>query len=114
MKIKSSVNKNVSAAITNCREVIVNETIGLLKQLGAEQGQDVLFKKMLILFQTKSDGTSETIVCDRIAYEDHTQFPYLLVSMGAGSYEAYGSSYFLSLSNLEAIYNEVRRVVREY
>lgn len=113
MKIKPSVNNNVNAAIENCRKVIVNETIGLLKQLGAETGQDVLFKKTLILFQTKPNGTSETILCDRVTYEDRTASPLLLVSMGAETYTPYSSSHYMSLSNLEAIYNEVRRVVRE-
>ena len=31
MKIKSSVGKNVSTAVQNCREVLVTETVNLLK-----------------------------------------------------------------------------------
>ena len=115
MKIKSSIGKNVSTALHNCREVLVTETIGLLKQIGAEQGDDVLLKRMLILFQTKPDGTSETIVCNRIAYvERNGSTPYYIVSMGKDEDVPYRSDLFLSLTNLQAIYEEVRRVVREY
>jgi hypothetical protein len=115
MKIKSSIGKNVSAAVANCREVLVTETINLLKQIGAEQGDDVLLKRMLILFQTKPDGASETIVCNRIAYADgRNGTPYYIISMGKDEDVPYRSDLFLSLSNLQAIYDEVRRVVREY
>lgn len=115
MKIKSSIGKNVTEAVRNCREVLVQETVNLLKQIGAEQGDDVLLKRMLILFQTKPDGTSETIVCNRIAYAGREgSTPYYIVSMGKDEEVPYRSDMFLSLTNLEAIYNEVRRVVREY
>ncbi len=115
MKIKPSVNKNVTEAVKNCRDVLVNETIGLLKQMRAEPGQDVLLKRMLILFQTKPDGASETIVCNRIAYADgRNGTPYYIISMGKDEDVPYRSDLFLSLSNLQAIYDEVRRVVREY
>ena len=85
----------------------------MLKQIGAEQGQDVVFGKILILFQTKPDGTSETIVCDRIAYCDG-QRSYYVVSMGAEGNVPCHSSLFMSVSNLEAVFAEVKRVVREY
>ena len=113
MKIKPSVNKNVTAAVKNCREVLVAETIGLLKQIGAEQGQDVLFRKMLFLYQHKGN-TTETILCDRIAYvENRSGNGYYMVSMGKDEYVAPVSDLFLSLSSLQIIYDEVRRVVRE-
>lgn len=115
MKIKSSIGKNVSTAVQNCREVLVTETINLLKTMGVEPGQDVLLNRMLILFQTKPDGTSETIVCDRIAYAGREgSTPYYIVSMGKDEYAPYRSDLFLSLTNLQVIYEEVRRVVREY
>ena len=115
MKIKPSVNKNVTAAVKNCREVLVSETIGLLKQIGAEQGQDVLFRKMLFLYQHKGN-TTETIICDRIAYcgVGRNGNGYYMVSMGKDEYVAPASDLFLSLSSLQIIYDEVRRVVREY
>ena len=114
MKIKPSVNKNVTAALKNCREVLVSETIGLLKQIGAEQGQDVVFKKMLFLYQHKGN-TTETVICDRIAYAGREgSTPYYIVSMGNDEYVAPVSDMFLSLSSLQTIYDEVRRVVREY
>ena len=115
MKIKSSIGKNVSMAVGNCREVLVTETISLLKQIRAEPGQDVLFKRMLILHQTKPDGTSETVVCDRIAYAGRDgSTPYYIVSMGSDEYVPPRSDMFLSLDGLQAVYGELRRVVREY
>lgn len=114
MKIKSSIGKNVSTAVQNCREVLVTETINLLKQMGAEQGQDVLFRRMLFLYQAKGN-TTETIICDRIAYAGREgSQPYYIVSMGKDEYVTPRSDLFLSLSNLQTIYDEVRRVVREY
>lgn len=114
MKIKTSIGKNVSAAVANCREVLVNETIGLLKQMRAEPGQDVLFKKALFLYQHK-DNTTETVVCDRIAYAGREgSESYYIVSMGSDEYVPPRSDMFLSLDSLQAVYGEVRRVVREY
>ena len=115
MKIKPTIGKNVSTAVQNCREVLVTETVNLLKQIGAEQGDDVLLKRMLILFQTKPDGTSETVLCNRIAYAGREgSTPYYIISMGKDEDVPPRSDLFLSLSNLQAIYEEVRRVVREY
>ena len=98
-------------AVQNCHEVLVAETINLLKTIGAEQGQEVLLKKMLFLFQHKGN-TTETVVCDRISYaegRDGNQF--YMVSMDGGYVR---SDVFLSLSSMQTIYEEVRRVVREY
>lgn len=114
MKIKPSVNKNVTEAVKNCREVLVSETIGLLKQIGAEQGQDVLFRRALFLYQHKGN-TSETIVCDRISYvENRSGNGYYMVSMGKDEYVAPVSDMFMTIDSLRAVYEEVRRVVREY
>lgn len=114
MKIKPSVNKNVTEAVKNCREVLVNETIGLLKQLRAEPGQDVLFKKALFLYQHK-DNTTETVVCDRIAYAGREgSESYYIVSMGSDEYVPPKSDMFLTIDSLRTIYEEVRCVVREY
>lgn len=111
MKIKPSVNKNVTAALKNCREVLVSETIGLLKQIGVEQGQDVLFERALFLYQHKGN-TTETIVCDRIAYvESRGGNGYYLVSMGKDEYVAPASDTFMTIDSLRAVYEEVRRVV---
>ena len=115
MKIKPCVNKNVSTAVQNCREVLVTETVGLLKQIGAGQDDDVLLKRILFLFQTKADGKTETIVCDRIGYAGREgSTPYYIISMGDKDNVRPVSDMFLSLSNLQTIYEEVRRVVRDY
>lgn len=113
-KIKQSINQNVMAAVSNCREVLVNETVNLLKVIGAEQGQDVVFRKVLFLYQHKGN-TTETIICDRISYAGREgSTPYYVVSMGMDVYYSPVSNTFLSLSSLQAIYDEVKRVVREY
>jgi len=113
MKIKPSVNKNVKEAVKNCREVLVNETVGLLKQMRAEPGQDVLFKKALFLYQHK-DNTTETVVCDRIAYCPSMTRSFYILSMGEDMYVPPRSDIFLTLDSLRIVYEEVRRVVREY
>lgn len=113
MKIKSSIGKNVNEAVKNCREVLVNETVNLLKQMRVEPGQEVLFKRALFLYQHKG-MTTETIVCDRIAYAGREgSEPYYIVSMGKDEYVSPKSNLFLSTDSLQGIYEEVRRVVRE-
>lgn len=113
MKIKPSVNKNVSTAVHNCREVLVSETVNLLKQMGTEPGQDVFFGRTLFLYQTK-DNISETVLVDHIAYADgRNGTPYYIVAHGGGE-RFCKSDIMLSVSNLQTVYEEVRRVVREY
>lgn len=113
MKIKPSVNKNVGTALQNCREVLVTETIGLLKTMGVEPGQDVFFGQTLFLFQTK-DNMSETILVNHIAYADgRSGTPYYIVAFDDAE-RFCKSDVMLSVSNLQAIYEEVRKVVREY
>lgn len=110
MKIKTSIGKNVTAAMANCREVLVQETINLLKLIGAERGQDVMLGQMLFLFQRK-DNTTETVVCDRIAYMDGRGAPFCMVCMDDN--KMCQSSMYLSIDSLQAIYDAVRKVVRE-
>jgi len=109
MKIKSSIGKNVSVAVNNCREVIVKQTIELLKAIGAESGQDVSLGQMLFLYQRKCNVT-KTMVCDRIGYMDgRGGSPFYIVSMGDN--KMCQSSIFLSIDSLMAIYEAVRKVV---
>lgn len=110
MKIKSSIGKNVSVAVGNCREVVVQQTIELLKTIGADEGQDVLLGQILFLYQRKGN-TTETVVCDRIAYSNGRQgSSYYIVSMDG---EMCRSDLFLSIDSLLAVYEAVRKVVRE-
>ena len=98
----------------NSVDTKANETSGLLKQMRAEPGQDVLFKKALFLYQHK-DNTTETVVCDRIAYAGREgSESYYIVSMGSDEYVPPRSDMFLTLDSLRIVYEEVRRVVREY
>lgn len=97
-------------AVSNCREVLVQETINLLKLIGAEEGQDVLLGQMLFLYQRKGNVT-ETVVCDRIAYGgDKCASRFYFVSMNGVMCR---SSVFFSIDSLLAIYEAVRKVVRE-
>jgi hypothetical protein len=111
MKIKSSVGKNVNAAVANCRKVLVEENVNLLKSIGAEDGQDVLLGQMLFLYQRKGN-TTETVVCDRIAYgSEKCASRFYFVSIDDN--KMCQSSIFLSIDSLMAIYEAVRKVVRE-
>lgn len=111
MKIKSSVGKNVNAAVANCRKVLVEETINLLKSIGAENGDDVYFKRLLLLHGHKGN-TTDTMVCKRIVYNEgkDNRYSFFIVSMENG---VYTSSIYMSIDNLMAVYNAVREVVRE-
>lgn len=108
MKIKTKTNKRVKDAIAECREAITTSTIELLKQLGAEVGQDVVFRHTLILHNFKNE-TSETILADRIAYMDGRNRSQFYVTQFNDEY--WGSSCFLSIDNMLRIYDEVRRLV---
>ena len=108
MKINSKINKRVNESVAECHKVLVDAIIELLKQIGAKDGQDVLFRKILFLYES-FNNTTETKLADRIAYckrEGHT--PYIIISMGS---DCTASDAYLSLSSLELIYNEVRKIV---
>ena len=107
MKINSKINKRVNESVAECRRVITEATIELLKSIGAEDGQETSFENTLILFQSKGN-TTETIVCNMITYNEICSNPYLIVRQG----DSYHSSYFLSIGSLFAIYDSVRAVVR--
>lgn len=103
----------MNEAVKNCREVLANETVNLLKQMRVEPWQEVLFKRALFLYQHRGT-TTETIVCDRIAYGGREgSEPYYIVSMGKDEYVSPESNLSLSTDSLQDIYEEVRRVVRE-
>lgn len=107
MRIDSKITNKVNESVAECRKCLTDATIALLKTLGAESGQDVLFGKMLILHHFKG-GNSETMLADRIAYMEGA---YIITTL-AGNHPA--SSYFISIDNLQTIYNEVRNIVRKH
>lgn len=110
MKINAKINKRVNESVADCRKVLVDATIELLKKI-AEPGQDVVFGKILIMHHFKG-GNSETWLADRIAYMDgRGDEPFFITNFG-DDYPA--SSFFISLDHLQTIYEEVRRIVREY
>lgn len=107
MKINSKINKRVNESVAECRKVLTDAIIELLKSIGAENGQDVSFGKMLFMYQSKGN-TTETIICNMIAYEDRCSNPYLIVRQG----DSYHSSYFMSIDSLLVIFDAVKAVVR--
>ena len=109
MKINSKINKRVNESVAECRKVITEATIELLKKIGAEVGQDVVFRHTLILHNFKNE-TSETILADRIAYMDSQNGSQFYVTQFDDEY--WGSSCFLSIDNMLRIYDEVRSLVR--
>ena len=110
MKINSKINKRVNESVADCRRVLTEATIELLKQIGAESGQDVMFGKVLIMHHFKG-GNSETALADRIAYMEGHGDNYIITTLGN---DHPASSFFMSLDNLQTIYNEVRNIVRNY
>lgn len=119
MRIKSSIGKNVAAAMNDCRKVIVKETINLLKQIGAEPGQDVKLGKMLILMHQQPDGMTETVLCDRVAYSKSCDGSEYISTCFTDAFKFCRVSYSqttagLALQDLQIIFEEVKRVVRKH
>ena len=111
MKINSKINKRVNESVAECRKVIVEATINLLKSIGAESGQDVTFSKTLFLFQHK-ENTTETIIADRIAWCDgRGDKSFYMLEMNGNMHT---SDMMLSLSSLMIIYKEVKKIVKEH
>ena len=111
MKINAKINKKVNESVAECRKVIVDATIELLKSIGAESGQDVVFSKTLFLYQHK-ENTIETILADRIAWCDgRGDQSFYMIEMDGKMYTSNG---MLSLSSLMVVYKEVKNVVRKY
>jgi len=110
MKINPKINKRVNESVADCRKVLTNATIDLLKMI-AEQGQDVVFGKILIMHHFKG-GNSETWLADRIAYASGKNGNDFFITALGDDYPA--SSAFISLDNMQIIYDEVRRIIREF
>ncbi len=112
MKINPKINKRVNDSVAECRKVLTDATIELLKKI-AEPGQDVLFDRTLIIHQKNKDF-SETFIVDRIAYSGgRGDSEFYIISMEDGD-EFCKSDIMLSLSNLQVIYEEVRKIIRKY
>ena len=108
MKNYSKINKRVNDSMANCRKVLTESTIELLKMLGTENEQDVEFDHILFMHSSKGN-VNETTLVDRIAYCDVRATPFYMVSCGQKFYE---SSSFLSIDKMFAIFEEVKRLVR--
>ncbi len=106
MKISQGISKNVNNARRNYRNVLIESIIVLAKKLGAKNGDLVLItEKDLIIHQQEGDKTKSYVV-NQIAFSDDTSI--------IGFYhdcEMRLTSPFISISNLEIIYNEIRKAV---
>ena len=112
MKINAKINKRVNESVADCRKVLTEATIELLKKI-ARPGDDVFFDRTLFLYQTK-DNVSETILINNIVYSNgRGGQEFYIVSMGDDN-RFCKSDIMLSLSNLQVIYEEVRKLVRNY
>ena len=108
MKINPKINKRVNESVADCRKVITDATIELLKMI-AEPAQDVVFDSVLIMHQRYNSRATETILANEIAYMDGRGGDgFYIIRMG----ERCRSSLFLSLDSLLLIYNEVKKVVQ--
>ena len=107
MKINSKINKRVNESVAECHKVLTDAIIELLKSIGAENGQDVSLGKMLFMYQSKGN-TTETIICNMIAYEERGSNPFLIVRQG----DSYYGSYFMSIDSLLVVFDAVKAVVR--
>ncbi len=110
MKINQKITKQVNDSVAECRKVLINSTFMLLTHIGNSGTNVVVFDKILFLFQTKNN-ISETIIADRIEYNMEHSIDYYFVSLNG---EMAHSSCELSLSNLQIIYEEVRKMMRKY
>lgn len=109
MKINPRINKQVSNAIGECYKVLANAIAEMLKQIGAESDQKVSLNKTVFMFQS-FNNTTNTIIANHVVYCDRrSEVPYIFLYMGD---DCVASDATLTLSSLEIIYNEVRRIVR--
>lgn len=109
MKINPKHNKAVANAAHELRKTLTEHTIALLKLIGAESGQDVVFDKILILHERKKNGIMETILVDRLCYSENGKPSYITEMDGKFHW-----SFYLSLDSMETIYDEVYKLVRKY
>jgi hypothetical protein len=111
MKVNPKITKQVNDSVAECREMIKNAIVILLKQIGAGNSDVVVFNRVLFLFQAKNN-VSETILADRIMWGTGVdKVDYLITSLDD---KFATTDCQLSLSNLQAIYDEVLNLVRNY
>jgi hypothetical protein len=110
MKINPKHNKAVAEAGHQMRKVLTEQTIELLKLIGAKIGSDVLFDKLLIMYERKKNGLTETILADRISYGGGRETEFYLIEHNG----KFASSYYMSISNMETVYEEVYKIVRKH
>ena len=113
MKINPKITKRVNDSVCECRKVLVSSIIELLKSISKTDGYDVIvFNDVLFLYQSKGN-TTETILVDRIEFNYLHQPTFFFVLMDDVP-KMCKSSNELSLTNLMIIFEEVRKLVRNY
>ena len=109
MKVNEKINKRVNDSVAECHKVLTDSIINLLKSVGVESCREFCFGRVLFLYQTKNN-VSETIVADRIVWCDsQEEGTFFIVTMNGKMAK---SHIFMSISNLQAIYEEIKRVIR--
>ena len=111
MKINPKNLRAVTEATQTLRKTLVEQTIELMKLIGAEKCQPVTFDTTLILYQREKNGLMKTIIADRVSYDQNLETKYLIIEMDGNDFN---SSLTLSLSNLQVIYNEIYKVVKRH
>lgn len=123
MRIRKSITKFVEDAKGNLRKELVEATIALMKQTGADRGSDVKFSGTVMLTQTRIMGDdaevrsnikTRTMMADEISYNDAERekgnTPYYILRYN-GHWCA--SSPYLDIAELLTVYEAMRQVVRE-
>lgn len=119
MRIKESARKFVKEAVSGLRRTLTVETVNMLRQIGAEGGEDVKLKNLVMVTETKSEGDtamtikSRTFLADTVCFCDtdkKEQLYYVTYYNGDTS----GTSINMSISEMLAIYEAVRQIVRKY
>lgn len=112
MKINPKHNRKVNEEAKIFRSILIGQTIELMKLIGCEPNSDFTFKRTLIMYQRERNGLMRTVLADKVAYDENKGGnPFLMVESEDGWFM---SSCFMSLSNLQIIYEEVYKQVRKY
>lgn len=113
MKIKSTIIRNANAAINNCREVLVRETIELIKQADRHDQRLCGFNSALFLHERSKNGMLRTIVLEGITGWDVASAGNLYYTVrDVNDYHI--TSEELSLVSLQEVFLTVKRIVERY
>ena len=116
MKIKSSITKKVNDSLSDFRKTLESAIIEMLKDAGVNSCEDFKLNIPVVL-SSKGKRTQygatiyETKIADLVSYDEATidGDAYLMLSYGDKVYE---SSWFMTIGDLVAVYEEVKRTIK--